>query len=83
MAAGLPVVAARAGALPELVADAAELVDPNSPAEMAAGLERVLGDRERHADLAARGLRRAAEFSWDRAAALAVAEFRKLSDQLC
>ena len=83
MAAGLPVVAARAGALPEVVADAAELVDPDSPAEMAAGLERVLVDRERHADLAARGLRRAAEFSWDRAAALAVAAFRKLSDQPC
>jgi glycosyltransferase involved in cell wall biosynthesis len=44
MAAGLPVVASRAGALAELVEDAA-LVAPGDPAALAAGIARIAGDR--------------------------------------
>jgi alpha-1,3-rhamnosyl/mannosyltransferase len=67
MACGTPVVAANCGALPEVCADAALLVEPDGSA-IAEALERVLGDPGLAADLQARGLRRAAMFDWDRAA---------------
>jgi glycosyltransferase involved in cell wall biosynthesis len=46
MAAGLPVVACRAAAVPELVRDGETglLVPPRTPAAVAAALERMLGD---------------------------------------
>ena len=43
-ACGVPVVAARAGSVPEVVRDAALLVDPGSPAALAEALRRVLDD---------------------------------------
>jgi glycosyltransferase involved in cell wall biosynthesis len=61
MASGTPVVAGRAGALPETCADAARYADPEDPEELAAALEAAIGD----ADLAAAGLRRAARFTWE------------------
>ena len=50
MAAGVPVVAARAGAIPEVVGEAAVLVDPLEPADIADGLARALDDDALRAD---------------------------------
>ena len=44
MACGTPVVTSRISSLPEVVGDAAILVDPYSVEDIADGLERVLGD---------------------------------------
>ena len=55
MAAGVPVVAAGAGAIPEVVGDAALLVDPLDPGDLAAGL--AWCHRRRGAADAARGRR--------------------------
>jgi alpha-1,3-rhamnosyl/mannosyltransferase len=68
MAEGLPAVAADAGALPELAGDAALLVDPLDVEAIADGLGRVLTDAELRACLAERGRRRAAAYTWSRAA---------------
>jgi glycosyltransferase involved in cell wall biosynthesis len=68
MAAGVPVVAAARGALPEVVEDAGILVDPASAEEIADAMVRVLDDSALAANLAARGRERAATFSWERAA---------------
>jgi glycosyltransferase involved in cell wall biosynthesis len=65
MAEGLPALAGDAGALPELAGDAALLVDPLDVEAIAAGLERVLGDRELRTRLAAAGPRRAAAYTWE------------------
>lgn len=68
MACGTPVVASHAGALPEVVGDAGVLIRPDDPADIAAGLGWVLGNPEFRNTLRARGLERAAAFSWQRAA---------------
>jgi glycosyltransferase involved in cell wall biosynthesis len=70
MACGAPVVAARGGAIPEVLGDAALLVAPGEPRELAIALRRVLGDASLREDLSAAGQARAAMFSWDRSAAL-------------
>jgi alpha-1,3-rhamnosyl/mannosyltransferase len=68
MACGTPVLASSVYALPEVCGNAAELVDPYDTAAIAAGLQRILVD-EAHAEaLRSRGLERAAQFTWRRAA---------------
>ncbi len=67
MAAGAPLVAADATALPWVVGDGGLLVDPDDAAVWASTLRAVLDDDVLRADLAARGRARAASFTWDRA----------------
>jgi glycosyltransferase involved in cell wall biosynthesis len=68
MACGTPVVASNVSAVPEVVGDAALQVSPWDVEALAGAMERVLGDEHLRADLRERGLRRAAEFSWEKAA---------------
>lgn len=68
MACGTPVVASRAGSLPEIGGDAAVYFDPESIEEMAEALERVLTDAELAEHLRRKGLARAKQFSWRKAA---------------
>jgi len=76
MAAGTPVVASNRGALPEVTAGAALLVDPR-PAPLAEALGTILGDPGLQARLREAGLTRAAAFSWDRTAAQTLAVYRE------
>lgn len=64
MACGAPVITSNTSALPEVVGDAAVTVSPTSTGEIAAALERVLGDERLRRDLRARGEERAATFTW-------------------
>lgn len=68
MACGTPVVCSNAASLPEVVGDAAVSVDPLRVDSLAQGLRDVLTNPALRNDLRARGLRRAAQFSWDRCA---------------
>ena len=68
MAHGVPAVVGDAGSLPELAGGAAVLVDPEDAASIAGGLERLLGDASLRQELSAAGRRRAADFTWERAA---------------
>lgn len=68
MTAGTPVVTTTAGAIPEVVGDAAVLVAPRDAGALAEGLHRVLGDEGLASELRRRGAARAARFSWDRTA---------------
>jgi glycosyltransferase involved in cell wall biosynthesis len=65
MTVGVPVVAARRGALPEVLGDAGLLVDPDRPDEIADAIARLIGDRPFAAECAARGVARARTFRWD------------------
>jgi glycosyltransferase involved in cell wall biosynthesis len=64
MAVGVPVVATRAGALPEVLGDAACLVPPGDTDALAEALALVLGDAEVRAGLVERGRAQVEGFSW-------------------
>jgi glycosyltransferase involved in cell wall biosynthesis len=76
MACGTPVAAARAGSIPEVCGDAAVLFDPDDPASIAAGVSEALA---RAPELADRGPRRAAGFTWDATAAAHEDVYRALA----
>jgi glycosyltransferase involved in cell wall biosynthesis len=75
MACGTPVITSDRTSLAELGAGAALLVDPLDVEMLAARLRLVLDDADLRAELRAAGFRRAAEFSWARAAAETVAVY--------
>ncbi len=68
MACGAPVVVSDASSLPEVVGDAALLVAPDDVPGWADAMGRLLADAELRAELRARGLARAARFSYRRVA---------------
>ena len=68
MSAGVPVVAANRGSLPEVLGDAGWLVDPTDIDALAGAIESVATDDTAAARAAAAGLARAATFTWTRAA---------------
>jgi len=67
MQCGCPVVAARAGAMPEVCEDAAMLVEADKPEEYRIAIEQVLGNEQLAAQLRLAGAKRASELSWDAA----------------
>ncbi|WP_047960287.1 glycosyltransferase [Desulfovibrio sp. TomC] len=77
MGCGAPVVATTSPAVPEVAGDAALFVVPTDTAGLAEALMRVVADPELAANLRARGLARAACFTWDGAVALALAAYRR------
>jgi glycosyltransferase involved in cell wall biosynthesis len=78
MAAGTPVVTTRAGALPEVVGDAALLVPPGDVDGVAGALIRLLDDESERVRLVEKGRRRVSLYSWDRTAEALVGVYRAL-----
>jgi glycosyltransferase involved in cell wall biosynthesis len=68
MACGLPVIVSNVASLPEVVGDAALLIDPHDIDELSAAIWRVLNDGELHQEMREKGLRQAERFSWERGA---------------
>lgn len=68
MAAGVPVLAARAPGVVETCGDAARYFDPRDPTTLAAALSEIATDSALRDRLAQAGRARAAEFSWERSA---------------
>jgi glycosyltransferase involved in cell wall biosynthesis len=81
MASGTPLVASRTGALPEVTGDAAMLVTPGDPEELAAALRRLhdsAGERER---LGAAAWGRVQErFAWPAVARAIVAQYYRATE---
>jgi glycosyltransferase involved in cell wall biosynthesis len=75
MACGVPVVCSNVASLPEVVGDAALLVDPLDEEGLTAALRRVLEEPALRADLRQRGLERARRFSWQRCAEATLAAY--------
>ena len=79
MASGTPLIASRAGALPEVTGDAAVLVPPGDAEELAAALRTLHDSEAERARLAAAGLARVRErFAWPAVAAATVALYRQV-----
>lgn len=66
---GVPVMAAHVTSIPEVVGDAALLVDPWDPADMARALGELVTDEVLRQRCIAAGRERSSAFTWDRAAA--------------
>jgi len=80
MACGIPVVCSNAASLPEVVGDAALLVDPTDEEAIAEAILRVLDDKGLQADLREAGLQRAAGFTWERTAQETLTVYRDVWD---
>lgn len=66
MACGTPVITSNLSSLPEVVGDAALLVDPCNVHEIANAIERLLLDEKLRNELIKRGFERVKRFSWER-----------------
>ena len=80
MAHGVPSIAARSSSLPEIGGDAALFFEPKDAEGLAKLIERVAGDAELRATLAARGRAQAARFRWDVAADETLAVLRRVAE---
>jgi glycosyltransferase involved in cell wall biosynthesis len=78
MAAGAPVITSNVSSLPEVVGDAALLIDPMDAGAIADAMARVLGDEALRAELVRRGHERVKAFSWDRSVARVREVYREL-----
>jgi glycosyltransferase involved in cell wall biosynthesis len=77
MARGVPVACSSAPSLREAAGDAALLFDPGDKHAIAEAILRLLSDESLRDDLRARGLLRAGQFSWERAAQLTLDSYRR------
>jgi glycosyltransferase involved in cell wall biosynthesis len=68
MACGTPVVTSELSSLPEVVGDAALLVDPKNVEEIASAIKQVLVDHTLRESLITKGLERVKKFSWKKTA---------------
>ena len=83
MACGVPVVAVNRGAVPEVTAGAALLVnDPKNVVEMLDAVCRVLDDRQLRESLREKGFRRAENFSWEASVAKAFDVYRSIGTRM-
>ena len=82
MAAGVPVLTSQTSSLPEAAGDAALLVNPLDTQQIAAGMARLATDAVLRQELRARGLRRAASFTWERCAIATRAVFARAAGSL-
>jgi glycosyltransferase involved in cell wall biosynthesis len=78
MACGTPVVTSNVSSLPEVVGDAALLVDPHDEGALAEAMARVLSDVELRRHMRERGLERARHFSWERCARETLAVYEEV-----
>jgi glycosyltransferase involved in cell wall biosynthesis len=79
MACGTPVIVSNVSSLPEVVGDAALLVNPQNDEEITVALWRLLSSPELWQELQAKGLRRAAAFSWRVAAEMTMEVYRQVA----
>jgi glycosyltransferase involved in cell wall biosynthesis len=74
-----PVVSSNAGAMPEILGDAAEFFDPFSASSMADAIQRIVCNDQHKDKLIQLGLDRAAQFSWEKCAKDTLEVYQNLS----
>jgi glycosyltransferase involved in cell wall biosynthesis len=68
MACGTPVITSCSSSLPEIVGDAAKLINPYDPKKLAGAINMILSDDETMKTLIKKGLKRAEMFNWRKTA---------------
>lgn len=81
MACGAPVITSNAASLPEVVGDAGLLIDPYSVESISHAMESLLLDPALQSDLADKGIKRAATFTWDKSVDIISEVYEQLSKQ--
>ncbi len=76
MACGVPVIASRAGSIPEIAGEAALYVDPDKSAALGAAIRRVLSDTDLRVRMVSAGLERAAALRWPACVARTLSVYR-------
>jgi len=79
MTCGTPTIVSNVSALPEVVGDAAMLIDPHNIDGLTVAMWRVLTDESLRASLIAKGLKRAQMFSWKRTAQETLNAYRRVA----
>ncbi|MFO7974034.1 MAG: glycosyltransferase family 1 protein [Candidatus Hydrogenedentota bacterium] len=77
MACGTPVLTSNTASLPEVVGDAALMVDPENSRDISAGIKRLVTDASLRDTLRQRGLKRVGAFTWQRTAELTADVYRQ------
>ena len=77
MISGVPVIASRAGSIPEVVGDAALLLDPLDHRVWTQAIVDVVNDEQKRARMRTAGLSRVSEFTWRRTATLTLNAYRR------
>jgi glycosyltransferase involved in cell wall biosynthesis len=78
MAAGVPVITSNSSCLPEIAGEGALLVDPRSPSEIQAALEKLLTSPELQQQLRTAGRARAQQYRWETCARRSLEFFRRV-----
>ncbi|HEY4384462.1 MAG TPA: glycosyltransferase family 1 protein [Ktedonobacteraceae bacterium] len=78
MACGAPVITANVSAMPEVVGDAALLIDPHNNDELAAAINKLLVNEGLREELREKGYQRAREYTWEASAQKMLGIYQKL-----
>lgn len=81
MQAGLPVIAARGGALPEVCGEAAIMVNPGDVQELSEAMQMLMNTPSEAARLRQSGWRNIKRFNWRKTAEETLAVYRELAEQ--
>jgi len=79
MQCGCPVVTSNRSSIPEVVGDAAIMVNPESVTEISTAMRRLLESKVARQEFSQAGLERARLFSWDKCAAETLAVYREVA----
>jgi glycosyltransferase involved in cell wall biosynthesis len=80
MACGTPVITTNCASIPEVVGDAALLVNPLNSDEIMTGMERILSDLNLREYLSQKGLHRVKLFSWEKCAKETLQALKEVHD---
>ncbi|SRR6266487_113281 len=78
MACGAPVITSNSSSLPEVVGDAALLIDPHNTGELARAILQVLENEQLRDELCQKGYARAQHFTWPKSASKMLSVYQRL-----
>jgi glycosyltransferase involved in cell wall biosynthesis len=78
MTIGAPVITSNTSSLPEVAGDAALLIDPDDPTQLADAILKVISDSQLRNELIQKGRARAKLYSWERTAKETLKAYKSL-----